>query len=61
MVIGKLKLAISNNWSELSLAPMIIDDKTEYEISWLQNQLKTSVQTLKVIWLGYKNTKDKFK
>ena len=61
MVIEKLKLAISNNWSELSLASMIIDNKTEYEISWLQNQLKTSVQTLEVIWLGYKNTKDKFK
>lgn len=59
--IGKLKLAIPNNWSKLSLAPMIIDDETEYEISWLQNQLKTSIQTLEVIWLGYNNTKDKSK
>ena len=60
-----LKPAMLNSFSErtqLAFAPVIINRKTKYEISWIVDS-KIDCQwacklLYKVIWLGYEDTED---
>ena len=63
-----LKPATSNTFSErihLAPAPVIIDRKSEYEISQIMDSKIDCRQACKllykVIWLGYEDTRDKYK
>ena len=61
-----LEPTISNSFSkrtQLTSALVIIDRESEYENSWIMDS-KINCQQIckllyKVIWLGYKDTKDK--
>jgi len=64
--MSMLKPAMSNTFSERiqpALVPVIIDGKTEYEISWIVDPKIDCQQVCKllykVIWLGYEDTGDK--
>ena len=64
--VSMLKPAIFNSFSkrtQLVLAPVIIDRKSEYEISWIVDSKIDYWQVCKllykVIWLGYRDTGDK--
>ena len=66
--VSILEPAISNSFSErrqLALIPVIINRKPKYKISWIVDSKINCQQAYKllykVIWLGYENTKDKFK
>jgi len=58
-----LKTATSSNfpeWFDFLPALVIIISKVKYKISWIVN-LKAYKLLYKIIWLGYKDTKDKSK
>jgi len=64
--MSMLEPATSNTFSEriqLASAPVIIDGKPKYEISWIVDSkinCRWACKLLyKVIWLEYKNTGDK--
>ena len=66
--MSMLKPAMSNSFPERKqLVPIlvIIDKKSKYEISWIVDSKIDCWQTCKIlykmIWLGYEDTKNKFK
>ena len=61
-----LEPTMSNTFSkriQLALTPVIIDRKSEYEIFWIVDSkidCRRACKLLyKMIWLGYKDTRDK--
>ena len=61
-----LEPTMSNTFSkriQLALTPVIIDRKSEYEIFWIvysKIDCRQACKLLyKMIWLGYKDTRDK--
>ena len=66
--VSMLKPAMSNTFSkriQLVPAPVIIDGKPKYKISWIVDSKINCWQACKllykVIWLGYEDTGDEFK
>ena len=66
--VSILEPAMFNSFSvrkQLALIPVIINGKPKYKISWIVDSKINCQQAYKllykVIWLGYEDTKDKFK